>query len=750
MADTFGLKLGIEGEKQFKSALADINRSFKVLGSEMKLATSQFDKNDKSVEALTARNTVLNKEIEAQKEKIKTLKSALDNAASSFGENDKRTQNWQVQLNNAEAALNAMEREVKQNNDALDKSENEFKDAEKKADSFGDEVEDAGKQAQSAGGRFQKVASVVKGVGAAMAASMATIGTAAVAAGKKLYDMTNDAADTGDEIDKTSQKLGMSAEAYQEWDYVLGQSGVEITSMTTGLKTLTNQIGQAKNGSEKAQANFEKLGISMSDLNKMSREDVFAAVIKGFQGMSDTTERAALANTLFGKSGQNLTPLFNQTTESTEQLKKAAHDLGFVMSNDAVKASANFKDSLDTLKRTFAGVKNNIMAELMPGFSEIMRGLSELLAGGKGAKEKIQKGVSEIVSSLKDIFPKVVEVIMTLIGAVAEIAPVIIDSLIKGILDCLPTLIQGAIQLILGIVKALPQIIKSLLESLPQIITSIITGLIECLPQLIQGLIQLVIQLITHLPEIILGIIEALPDIISAVIDGLIKCLPQLIEGCIQLVIGLVKALPQIIVSLIKAIPQIITSIVKALVNCLGKIVEVGKNIVKGLWDGISGAAQWLWDQITGWLGGIWDGILGFFGIHSPSTKFRDIVGKNIVRGLAKGITDEAAVAVQAAEDLAKDVADVNFKPGDFDSKGWAKELEDAAPKIDTRAVFDSSNLNEITRGLAVEKSPAPVFNVSVQFGDVSIDSDMDIRDVASRVSSLIVNDIMVKGRAYN
>ena len=63
MADNFGLKIGVEGEKEFKKALADINQSFKVLGSEMKLVSSQFDKNDKSVQALSARNNVLNKEI---------------------------------------------------------------------------------------------------------------------------------------------------------------------------------------------------------------------------------------------------------------------------------------------------------------------------------------------------------------------------------------------------------------------------------------------------------------------------------------------------------------------------------------------------------------------------------------------------------------------------------------------------------------------------------------------------------------
>ena len=126
MADNFGLKIGLEGEKEFKKALSEINQSFKVLGSEMKLVSSQFDKNDSSVQALTARNTVLNKEIEAQKQKIETLRSALDNASASFGENDRRTQNWQIQLNNAEAALNDMERELKQNQDAIDAAGDEF------------------------------------------------------------------------------------------------------------------------------------------------------------------------------------------------------------------------------------------------------------------------------------------------------------------------------------------------------------------------------------------------------------------------------------------------------------------------------------------------------------------------------------------------------------------------------------------------------------------------------------------------
>lgn len=100
MSENFGLKIGLEGERKFKKSLAEINNSFKVLGSERKQVASQFNKNDKSTEALTALSEVLNKEIDSQKQKIETLRSALANAAESFGKNDRRTQSWQIHPKN--------------------------------------------------------------------------------------------------------------------------------------------------------------------------------------------------------------------------------------------------------------------------------------------------------------------------------------------------------------------------------------------------------------------------------------------------------------------------------------------------------------------------------------------------------------------------------------------------------------------------------------------------------------------------
>ena len=74
MADNFGLKIGVEGEKEFKNSLREINQSFKVLGSEMKLVSSEFDKNDKSIQAVSARNAVLTSRLMLRKRKSPRLK----------------------------------------------------------------------------------------------------------------------------------------------------------------------------------------------------------------------------------------------------------------------------------------------------------------------------------------------------------------------------------------------------------------------------------------------------------------------------------------------------------------------------------------------------------------------------------------------------------------------------------------------------------------------------------------------------
>lgn len=300
MAEKFGLKIGLEGEKEFKAALADINQSFKVLGSEMKLVESQFDKNDDSVEALTARNEVLAKQIDAQKSKIEVLRDALKNASESFGENDKRTQAWQIQLNNAEAALNKMERELRENEDALDNAGDGMDDAGKEADKMGDEIEDSGKQADDAGGKFEGLGTICKATAATIAAAFAAVAAASVAAGKALVDMATEGAAYADDVLTTATQTGIATDKLQEYMYaaeLVDVSTETLTkSMAKNIKSMStvvdvsceaavdmDKLAKAESKAADAAINLEKAQIAYDEAVKASG----AAVGKAYAAVED-------------------------------------------------------------------------------------------------------------------------------------------------------------------------------------------------------------------------------------------------------------------------------------------------------------------------------------------------------------------------------------------------------------------------------------------------------------------------------
>ena len=340
--DNFGLKIGVEGEKEFKKALSDINQQFKVLGSEMKLATSQFDSNEHSVESLTSKNEVLTKQIDAQKEKIETLRKALENASESFGENDRRTQQWVVQLNNAEAELNG-----------IDEVGDEMNDAAKQTDKFGDELDQTGDQAEKSGGKFQKLGSVVKGIGAAMGVALVAVGTAAISAGKALVDMTVDAAAYADDMLTQSSITGMSVESLQAYSYATDLVDVSLETLTKSMAKNVKSMSNATQGSAKYADAYEQLGVTVTNTDGSLRdsEDVYWECIDALGKVSNETERDALAMQLFGKSAQELNPLIAQGSAGIAELTEEAHRMGAVLSDDAIEKLGKFDDSVQRLKQ---------------------------------------------------------------------------------------------------------------------------------------------------------------------------------------------------------------------------------------------------------------------------------------------------------------------------------------------------------------------------------------------------------------
>ena len=190
------------------------------------------------------------------------------------------------------------------------------------------------------------------------AAAVAAVGTAAIAAGTALAKGTGDVAAYGDNIDKMSQKMGISAQAYQEWDFVMQHCGTSIEALKPSMKTLAM-------AAEKGSDAFAQLGISQEQIASMSQEELFNATIAGLQNVTDETQRTALAAELLGRGATELGPIMNMTAEDTEAMRQQVHDLGGVMSDDAVKAAAAYKDSLQNLQTSISGLKNKLAGDLL-------------------------------------------------------------------------------------------------------------------------------------------------------------------------------------------------------------------------------------------------------------------------------------------------------------------------------------------------------------------------------------------------
>jgi phage-related protein len=104
------------------------------------------------------------------------------------------------------------------------------------------------------------------------------------------------------------------------------------------------------------------------------------------------------------------------------------------------------------------------------------------------------------------------------------------------------------------------------------------------------------------------------------------------------------------------AAKDIFDAIVDKLEELPGKLLEIGKNLVKGLWDGVLSMKDWVEGKIESFCNSFVEGFEDFFDINSPSRVFRDQIGKMLALGLAEGIEDNADKPLGAMADMAKDL----------------------------------------------------------------------------------------------
>lgn len=469
------------------------------------------------------------------------------------------------------------------------------------------------------------------------AAAVVAVGTAAIGVSTAMVKGTADVAEYGDTIDKESQKLGISAEAYQEWDAVLQHTGGSIDNLKPALKTLSKEI---VNNSDA----FQQLGISQEEMKKSSVEEVLAMTIAKLQEMPPGVERTRLATQLLGKSSVELGALLNTSAAETQAMKDRLHELGGVMSDESVKAAAHYQDTLQDMTTAFSGLKRGLISEFLPSVTTVMEGLTDLFSGDESGINKINDGISDFTDKLAASLPKVLDtgakIITSLVTAISKNLPQLFkagaDALgifISGVIENIPMILDAAADLMnqfadalenfdfAGAAANLGQKIVELFDPKEGTITKIISaafriienlakGLGEAAPELIPAAINTIIDLIISILENVDALVDGAIALVTGLADGIINALPILIDRLPEIIVKITETLilsapklmmagPEIMLALVTGIldslpeliamgPKLVGELLTALINDAPKLTETGTNFIEHMIEGIT------------------------------------------------------------------------------------------------------------------------------------------------------------------
>lgn len=526
-----------------------------------------------------------------------------------------------------------------------------------------------GDEVNSNSGPFQNAISKLGGIAKVGGAAIAT-GIAAGVAG--LAALTGKALMSGAELE---QQLGGADAVFGEYASSIKQAA-EDAYHTAGLSQ--NEFLQ---GANKMGSLFQGAGFSVQDSMNMSAESMQrASDIASIMGIS--TESALEAVT--GMAKGNFTMMDN---------------LGVAMNDTAIAAYAASKGINKTTQQMSiqekVGLAQQMFMEKTAKYAGNYAKENQSLAGSinstKKAFDNLLSGQGDIsgfiellVNTIELAVPQIVKILPMIVEGIAATLKALVPALSAALPTLLPALINAAVSLIQALVAAMPTIINALLAAMPA---------------LINGFITLFLAIVQALPAIVTNIANALPTIINALVNGLTNptALQALIMGAVQLLLALVRAIPIIIPPLVAAIPTIIRNILATLTNGAfiqqmigagvqllaatvrgiasmggaigsaawniikiigqtlspGNLIRIGSDVVKGLWQGIQDMGGWLAGKVTAWVKDKIPGpIKKALGIHSPS-RVAQMLARQVPRGVAKGMNDEADLVVKAATNMA-------------------------------------------------------------------------------------------------
>lgn len=621
-----GITIEINGNtSKLNESLKNVNGTIYKANNELKQLNSALKLDPKNTQLLAEKQDVLKKNIQASRDKLHQLITAqqqLGKYQNLTEEQKEKYRELSVAIASSKKAVESMNNELKKTS-SIDLSK------------IGSTLKTVGNVASEV---MKKVAAVTTAVSGAL--------TAVVGMGVKSYasyeqniggveTLFKDSADKVLENAQNAYKTsGLSANDYME----------TVTSFSASLlQSLGGDTEKAANVADMALVdmadNANKFGTDMSSIQN---------AYQGFAKQNYTM----LDNLKLGYGGTKSE--MERLLADAQKLTGVKYDINNL--SDVYNAIHAIQVNLDVTGTTAKEAETTIS-----GSAASMKSAFDNFLNGSGSPEALASTITvfvgNITNAITKLAPNILNGIVTVINQLIPQVGQLLINLVPMLWDTLNELLTSTLNLI-------SENVDPLVNTVLDLVTSFINFILDNLPRIIEVGLQIVLALATGITDRIDDIIPAVISVILKIVEIIVDNVDLIIEASLKLMIGISKGIIQSIPEILTKIVILTVKIIKALLDLLSpsNIWDVGKQIVKGIWEGISNGFDWFKKKIKGWVGNVMSFIKNLFGIHSPSRVMRDEVGLQIGRGVANGITKSVS-DVQNAMSYLSGKVQTSFNP---------------------------------------------------------------------------------------
>lgn len=555
-------------------------------------------------------------------------------------------------------------------------------------------------------------ANFVGGVISGVVSGIKSIASAMTGAVQGAFQMSTAAGQFADNLVTLSQQTHVSAQSLQEWSYASRFIDTSVEAITGSMTKLTRNMSSS---SAETAAAMRKLHVSMKENGQLREtEAVFWDIIDALGKIPNETQRDQLAMQLLGRSAQELNPLIQAGSAAFKGMASEAQQMGSVIGEDLIAKMGEFDDSMQRLDAASSSLKTVIGAQLAPAFQPLIDAasnaagaLSRLLQDGLQAED-----VGSIAETLKQNFSGAFENIGSM---VQEVLPVILDVLREVFTEVaqfcqteLPGILQeiGSFLSDVGSVigPALMPVGAAIVEALGSVLSSALSSvdwgsiMLSAAEAIVAGLVMLVGAIAIKLGELLAELWDALgqaiADGVSSMLESVKGQADEFVAAGREWMNGIMDGVSSGIENVIGAVMEIPNRIMSAISGAVSEMVRAGQELVNGLIQGIQQKAQQIADAILGPVRSAVNSVKGFLGIQSPSKLMNREIGRQMVAGMAQGISEGGGLVESALSDVTGDAVDAARAGARVMSAGRANARADSAAAPDRGGITQNLTVN--------------------------------------------------------